>query len=100
MKKTLASLAAACLIASPALALEKEKPQKPDKKPTPEQRFERLDKNGDKKLSVEEFVGKRKDEAKEKAEKAFARKDKNKDKSLTLEEFKAKAGKPKPKKPE
>ncbi len=70
---------------SPALAQKK--------KGTPEETFKKLDTNGDSKLSVEEFVGKKKGAAAEKAKAAFAKKDKDSDGSLTLEEFKGKAKK-------
>ena len=66
-----------------------------DKKPDLEEVFKKRDKDGDGKVSLEEFVGKRKDEAKEKAEKQFKRKDKDSDGFLTLEEFKAKPKKKK-----
>jgi hypothetical protein len=56
-------------------------------KKSPEQRFARLDKDGDKKLTEEEFIGKKTDEAKSKAEKRFSRLDKDKDHSLSFEEF-------------
>ncbi|REK08944.1 MAG: EF-hand domain-containing protein [Planctomycetota bacterium] len=62
-----------------------------DEKPgkSPEKRFARADKNGDKKLTLEEFVGKRQDEKKEKAVKRFGRLDKDNDEFLSLEEFMA-----------
>lgn len=66
-----------------------------DKK-DPEARFAKMDTNGDKKLSFEEFKGKREGDAAAKAEKAFKRLDKDNDKALSLEEFKA-AGKKKDK---
>jgi Ca2+-binding EF-hand superfamily protein len=94
MKKLLAwSLVLTFALAAP-LSAEQVKPEK--KKPTPEERFAKLDKNSDKMLSLEEFKGKR-DEAK--AKKAFDAKDKDKNGSLSLEEFKAAPGgkKPKPK---
>ncbi len=61
-----------------------------DKK-SPEEQFKKLDKDGDSKLTLEEFVGKKKDEAKTKAEEIFKKKDKDSDGKLTLEEFKGKA---------
>ena len=48
-----------------------------------------LDKNGDGKISKDEFIGKKTGEAKEEAEKAFAAKDKDKDGSLSKDEFTA-----------
>ena len=52
--------------------------------------FKKLDKNGDKKISLEEFVGKKTGEKKTKAEKRFKKRDKNNDNFLSLEEFKGK----------
>jgi len=54
---------------------------------SPEQRFAKLDKDGDKKLTEEEFIGKKADDAKAKAEKRFSKLDKNKDNALSFEEF-------------
>ncbi len=61
----------------------------------PEARFKKMDKDGNGKLSLEEFVGKRTGEKKERAEKVFKRKDKDGDGSLTFEEFKPKKKKKK-----
>ncbi len=56
-------------------------------KKSAEERFAKLDKDGDKKLTKEEFLGKRTDDAKSKAEKRFNKLDKNKDNFLSFEEF-------------
>lgn len=77
----LAALFTAILCGSPADAQEK-------KKPDLDAQFKRLDKNGDGKLSLEEFKGNRTGEKAEKAETQFKRMDKNNDGFLTLEEFK------------
>jgi Ca2+-binding EF-hand superfamily protein len=59
------------------------------KKPfDPEAAFKKMDKNSDGKLCLDEFKGKKKDEALAKAEQVFKAKDKDGDGSLTLEEFK------------
>jgi len=84
MKTLFAGLAALSLFAG-AFACPTSADDKP--KPTPEERFKKLDKDGDGKLTFAEFKGKQTDE--EKAKKAFDAKDANKDGSLTLEEFKA-----------
>ncbi|QDU64278.1 EF hand [Planctomycetes bacterium Pan216] len=75
---------AAMMLASAgfAIAADKEK-----KKIDPEARFQKMDKNGDGKVSLDEFVGKRTGEKKEKAEKAFAKRDKDGDGNLTKDEF-------------
>lgn len=69
---------------------------KADAKPkkSPDERFSRLDKDGDKKLSLDEFVGKKTDAKKDNATKRFAKLDKDGDEYLSLEEYKA-AGKKK-----
>jgi Ca2+-binding EF-hand superfamily protein len=72
----------ACI--TPAVAADGKKPKK-----SPEERFKMADKDGDGKLSQEEFIGKRSGEKKAMAEKQFARRDKDGDKFLSLEEFKA-----------
>ena len=59
------------------------------KKKDPDQHFAKLDTNGDKKLSADEFKGKRQGDAAAKAEKQYKRRDKDGDGSLSLEEFKA-----------
>jgi hypothetical protein len=56
-------------------------------KKTPEQRFAKADRNGDKKLSLDEFVGKREGDKKDKATRRFDKLDKDGDKFLSLEEF-------------
>jgi Ca2+-binding EF-hand superfamily protein len=60
-------------------------------KKTPEARFAKLDKNGDKKLSLEEFLGKRTTDQSAKREKSFKALDKDHDGFLTLDEFKSSA---------
>jgi len=56
-------------------------------KKSAEERFAKMDTNNDKKLSEEEFIGKKSGDMKTKAEKRFGKLDKNNDKSLSLEEF-------------
>jgi len=91
MTKWLCGLLAVALVGGITLAPVAAKPKKEDgKKPDLKEVFKKKDKDGDDKLSEEEFVGKRKDEeAKAKAKKQFARKDKDGDGFLTLEEFTA-----------
>ena len=55
---------------------------------TPEERFALLDKNGDKKLSKEEFLAPLDAEKKDKAGTRFDMGDKDKDGFLSLEEYK------------
>lgn len=87
MVRSMSYLVAAALVLSSFGSLAFAKPDKPAK--SPEERFSKLDKDGDKKLSLEEFIGKKTDEAKEKATKRFAKLDSDSDKSLSLDEFKA-----------
>jgi len=68
---------------------------KKGEKKTPEEVFKHQDKDSNGKISLDEFVGKKKDEKKTKAEAAFKAKDKDNDGSLSLDEFKAKGGKKK-----
>jgi Ca2+-binding EF-hand superfamily protein len=89
--RSLFALIVACGLAVPALAAD----DKPKEKPSPEETFKRLDKNGDGKLSLEEFKGKRQGEKATKAEETFKKKDKDSDGFLTLDEYKAKLGKAK-----
>lgn len=89
MKKLLAGLTALSLYAGvcalPSFAAADDKP-----KTTPEERFKKLDKNSDGKLSWDEFKGKQTDEEKLKTAKAtFEKKDTDKDMHLSLEEYKA-----------
>jgi Ca2+-binding EF-hand superfamily protein len=80
------SLIASCLVAIPAMGAEKGKKKKAD----PDAAFARLDKDNDKKLSLDEFKGKR---DADKAGKAFKKLDKDNDGSLSLAEFKDRAKK-------
>jgi Ca2+-binding EF-hand superfamily protein len=64
-----------------------------NKKPDPAAVFAKKDKDGDGKLSKEEFVANAKDAAK--AEEAFANRDKDKDGFVSKEEFLAKPAKKK-----
>src|SRR6185436_18017698 len=76
LKKFLVVAVAGALLL-PVLGTAQEKKGK-----TPEEQFAALDKNGDKKLSKEEYVANREGEKKTKAEERFAALDKNKDGSL------------------
>jgi Ca2+-binding EF-hand superfamily protein len=102
MKRFLTGMCAAAVaacVAVPGLAEEKKPPQEQQKKRSPEQVFKRLDANGDQKLSLTEFQGKR--EA-EQAKKQFDAKDADKDGSLTFAEYSAEqpAAKGAPQKPQ
>jgi hypothetical protein len=66
-----------------------------EKKADPEAQFAKLDANSDKKLSLEEFKGKRTGEKADKAGEQFKKLDKDSDGFLTLEEFKARGKKAK-----
>jgi hypothetical protein len=84
------AITAILAVASLALAANLSRAADPAKpKKSPEERFAKSDKNGDKLLSLEEFLGKRTGDMKEKATKRFEKLDKDSDKSLSLEEFKA-----------
>jgi len=81
-----AAAVAAC-VAIPGLAAEEKKPPEGEaKKRNPEQVFKRLDTNGDKKLSLAEFQGKREGDQ---IKKQFEAKDTDKDGSLTFAEYSA-----------
>jgi Ca2+-binding EF-hand superfamily protein len=67
-------------------------------KATAESKFRALDKNGDGKVTPDEFVGLKEGEALAKAKQSFQRLDKNKDGHLTLAEYKDGAAKKAPKK--
>jgi len=62
------------------------------KKREPGAMFDKRDKDGDGKLSMGEWVGKRKDAAADKAKEAFTKKDKDGDGFLTKDECFAKGG--------
>jgi Ca2+-binding EF-hand superfamily protein len=72
------------------LSLSHAQDQKNDKDaPDVEAQFKKIDKNGDQKLSMEEFVdGRPSDQTEQQATASFAKADKNKDNSLTLAEYK------------
>ena len=60
------------------------------KKVSMEDRFAKMDKNGDKKLDFEEFKGRAtSEESVKEREKQFAEMDQDKDKAITIEEMKA-----------
>lgn len=80
MKYLPAIVAILALTAPLGMAKDKEKA-------TPEERFKKLDTNGDGKLSLEEFTGKK---DAEKAKEEFTKLDKDSDGFLSLEEFSAK----------
>ncbi len=65
------------------------------KKRDPAAAFTKRDKDGDGKISVDEFVGKKEGDAAEKMKKAFGKKDKDGDGFLTKDEMLAKGGKAK-----
>lgn len=75
----------AVLLTVLALSMPSALAAKPKK--SPEERFAKLDKNADKKLSKDEFVGKKDGDAKSKAEKRFGKLDKDSDSSLSFAEF-------------
>ena len=64
---------------------------------TPEERFTKMDKNGDGTISLAEFVGKAKGDKLEKREAVFKAKDADNDGALTLDEFKTRIKKAKKK---
>lgn len=76
-----------CLMAANVSAQEKKKGEK-KARPSLEERFKQLDKNGDKSLSLEEFKAAPwfKDRP-DRAEAAFNRMDENNDDKVTWEEF-------------
>lgn len=80
MKKFLTLALAAGLCAPLMLSAQEKK--------TPEEQFARLDKNNDKKLSKEEFLGNTEGEKKTKKEDRFKALDKDKDGFVSLEEYK------------
>lgn len=87
MSRLIATLVVLSFVVALPGKVEAGKNAKPKK--SAEQRFKKADADGDDKLSVEEFVGKKTDEKKKRAEKRFAKLDGDDDKFLTLDEFKA-----------
>lgn len=87
MARLMSWVLACAVVALGAASVEAAKGDKP--KRSPEEIFSKADKNGDKQLTLEEFVGKRKDEMKEKATKRFGKLDKDGDEFLSFDEFKA-----------
>lgn len=88
MSRLMSCVVALAVIAFGAASLVAAEPAaKPQK--SAEERFAKADKDGDLKLSLDEFIGKKMNEQKEKATKRFAKLDKNGDEFLSLEEFKA-----------
>ena len=81
-----------------------EKPKREKPKKTPQDRFNAVDTDGNKKISLAEFVGKREGDKKAKAEAIFKKRDKDSSGDLTLDEVTpakkpAKEKKPQQKKP-
>ena len=66
--------------------------------PKAEANFRKLDKDGDGKVTLDEYIGLKEGEAKAKALKTFQKLDTNRDGHLTLEEYKAASAKKAPKK--
>ena len=87
MKKFLTLVFVAGLCAPGILSAQEKK------KPDPEAQFAKMDTNSDKKLSLEEFKGKRTGDKATKAEEQFKKLDKDSDGSMTLEEIKARGKK-------
>ena len=88
MKRLLCGLLALAVVISGSTSALAGKGNKGKK--TAEQRFEKADANGDDKLSLNEFIGKRTEATKkEKATKRFGKLDKDGDDFLSLDEYKA-----------
>lgn len=85
----LVAFVASCIAAGSALAADAKKGgDKP--KPSPEDMFKRLDKDGDGKVTLAEFTAMAKDDAKKEAmEKRFKAMDKDNKGFLTLDDMKA-----------
>lgn len=85
MRKILTLLTVVALalgVAAPSFAADKPKP-------TPEERFKRLDKDSDGAISETEYLGKMEGDAATKAKERFKKLDKNSDGKLSLEEYSA-----------
>lgn len=95
MKKILAVAVLAGFLAG-TFAPTADAAEKDGKKRDPEAVFKKLDKDGDGKLTFDEYKGKAEGKKAEAAEKRFKKMDTNEDQALSLDEFKA--GIPKKKK--
>jgi Ca2+-binding EF-hand superfamily protein len=82
------TMALACVSFGAAATQAADAPKK-----DPEEVFKKLDKDGDGKLTLAEFVGKKEGDKLTAAEAQFKAKDKDSDGFLTLDEFKAKVKK-------
>ncbi len=88
---SLIAVAVCLVIAGNAWAQEEKKGKKKPAR-SPEEIFKKLDKDASGDLTLEEFLGKRKDAAKTRATDRFKKLDKDGNDKLTLEEFSAKPG--------
>jgi Ca2+-binding EF-hand superfamily protein len=96
----LVAVVAGCITAGSALAADDTKKGTDKPKPTPEEVFKRLDKDGDGKVTLAEFTARAKDDQKkESMEKRFKAMDKDSKGFLTIDDLKAppKGGKKKEK---
>ena len=88
MKKSLSCVVAVAMVLVMASSLYAKDPaqKKERKKPTPEEIFAKRDKDGNGSISLEEYIGKKKDGAADKAKTTFEKLDKNGDGQLCKDE--------------